>query len=91
MVGLVIDELSGIRKKKIDFYKVNIEKEQELAGMFDIQSILSLPFIPVNGEPKTALGALPKKELERIIDTDLMPSISANSKLLQQQMELLQH
>jgi thioredoxin-like negative regulator of GroEL len=75
MVGPVIDELSKEYAGKVNFYEVNTEEEQELAGMFGIQSIPSLLFIPVNGEPKMALGALPKKELKRIIDSDLLPSI----------------
>jgi thioredoxin len=75
MVGPVIDELSKEYAGKVNFYKVNTEEEQELAGMFGIQSIPSLLFIPVNGEPKMAMGALPKHELKRIIDTDLIPSI----------------
>jgi thioredoxin 1 len=32
---------------------VNTEEEQELAGMFGIQSIPSLLFIPVNGKLKS--------------------------------------
>jgi thioredoxin-like negative regulator of GroEL len=74
MVGPIIDELSKEYAGKVNFYKVNTDEEQELAGMFGIQSIPSLLFIPVTGEPKMAMGALPKKELKRIIDSDLIPS-----------------
>ena len=73
MVGPIIDELSKEYEGKVNFYKVNTDEEQELAGMFGIQSIPSLLFIPVTGEPKMAMGALPKKELKRIIDSDLIP------------------
>ena len=75
MVGPVIDELSKEYEGKINFYKVNTEEEQELAGMFGIRSIPSLLFIPLNGKPKMAMGALPKNELKRIIENDLIPSI----------------
>jgi thioredoxin len=74
LVGPVIDELSKEYAGKVQFYKVNTEEEQDLAGMFGIQSIPSLLFIPVNGEPKMALGALPKTELKRIIESELIPS-----------------
>jgi thioredoxin 1 len=74
MVGPVIDELSNEYAGKVNFYKVNTEEEQELAGMFSIHSIPSLLFIPVKGKPKMAMGALPKKELKSIIDSDLIPS-----------------
>ena len=79
LVGPVIDELSKEYAGKVNFYKVNTEEEQELAGMFGIQSIPSLLFIPVGGEPKMALGALPKKELKRIIESELIPSMQGST------------
>jgi thioredoxin len=79
LVGPVIDELSKDYAGKVNFYKVNTEEEQELAGMFGIQSIPSLLFIPVGGEPKMALGALPKKELKRIIESELIPSMQGST------------
>ena len=79
LVGPLIDELSKEYYGKVNFYKVNTEEEQELAGMFGIQSIPSLLFIPVGGEPKMALGALPKKELKRIIENELIPSIQRST------------
>ncbi|HTX19302.1 MAG TPA: thioredoxin [Bacteroidota bacterium] len=72
IVGPVIDELSKEYAGKVAFYKVNTEEEQELAGMFGIQSIPSLLFIPLGSEPRMAVGALPKKELTRIIDAVLL-------------------
>ncbi len=41
-------------------YKINTDEEQELAGAFGIQSIPSILFVPVNGQPQMAVGALPK-------------------------------
>jgi thioredoxin 1 len=75
MVGPVLDELSKEYEGKVNVYKVNTDEEQELASLFGIQSIPSLLFIPINGEPKIAMGALPKKELKRIIERDLISSI----------------
>jgi len=56
----------------VNFYKVNTDEEQELSAAFGIRSIPSLLFIPLNGEPKMAMGALPKKELKRIIEQELL-------------------
>lgn len=75
IVGPVLEELSKEYIGKVNFYKVNTEEEHELASMFGIQSIPSLLFIPLGGEPKMAIGALPKKELKKIIEEELMPSI----------------
>jgi thioredoxin 1 len=72
MVGPVIDELSKEYAGRINFYKVNTDEEQELAGVFGIQSIPSLLFIPKAGTPKMAMGALPKDELKKIIESELM-------------------
>jgi thioredoxin len=79
IVGPVIDELSKEYAGKVKFYKVNTEEEGELAGMFGIQSIPSLLFIPVKGQPKMAMGALPKRELKKIIESDLIPSIQESA------------
>ena len=46
MVGPIIDELSAEYKGKVQFYKINTDEEQELAGAFGIRSIPSLLFIP---------------------------------------------
>ncbi len=74
MVGPVIDELSKEYAGKVNFYKVNTDEEQELAGMFGIQSIPSLLFIPVDGQPQMAMGALPKAELKGMIESELLTS-----------------
>ena len=67
IVGPVIEELSTEYAGKVNFYKVNTEEEQELASAFGIQSIPSLLFIPTDGQPQMAVGALPNKELKKII------------------------
>jgi len=77
MVGPVIDELSEDYAGKVNFYKVNTDDEQELAAVFGIRSIPSLLFIPAQGEPKMAMGALPRQELKRVIEQELLPSQNA--------------
>jgi thioredoxin 1 len=72
MVGPIIDELSVEYRGKVNFYKVNTEQEQELAGVFGIQSIPSLLFVPKEGQPKMAVGALPKAALKKAIQEELL-------------------
>ncbi|MCX6170314.1 MAG: thioredoxin [Ignavibacteriales bacterium] len=79
MVGPVMDELSNDYEGKVNFYKVNTDEEQELSAAFGIRSIPSLLFIPVKGDPKMAMGALPKKEIEKIIEQELAVTITAVS------------
>ncbi|MGB2869855.1 MAG: thioredoxin [Bacteroidota bacterium] len=72
MVGPVIEELSKEYEGKVNFYKVNTDEEQELAGAFGIRSIPSLLFIPKSGQPKMAVGALPKSTLKQAVEEELL-------------------
>jgi thioredoxin len=60
MVAPVLEELARDYESKIDVFKVNTEEEQELASAFGIRSIPSFLFVPVEGQPQMAMGALPK-------------------------------
>ena len=60
MVAPVLEELATDFDGKIDVFKVNTEEEQELASVFGIRSIPSFLFVPSEGQPQMAMGALPK-------------------------------
>ncbi len=61
MVAPILEELSKEYTGKLDVYKVNTEDQRELAGIFGVQSIPSLLFVPLEGQPQMAMGALPKE------------------------------
>jgi len=67
MVAPILEEIAAKYDGKVHVYKVDTDAEPELSGMFDIQSVPTLLFIPMDGQPSFALGALPKKEIERAI------------------------
>jgi len=67
MVAPVLEELQKEYGDKLIIYKIDTEKEQELAGMFGIRSIPSLLFVPTEGQPQMAMGALPKATFEKAI------------------------
>jgi thioredoxin len=71
MVAPVLEELASEYAGKIMVYKVNTENEQELASVFGIQSIPTLLFIPKEGQPQSAMGALPKQTFVKVI-TDVL-------------------
>lgn len=71
-VAPVIEELSKEYAGKVNFYKVNTDEEQELAGAFGIRSIPSLLFIPKTGQPKMAVGALPKDAMKKAVEEELL-------------------
>lgn len=60
MVGPVLEKISDEYAGKIHVYKINTDEEQELAAAFGIQSIPSILFIPKDGQPQMAVGALPR-------------------------------
>jgi len=72
MVGPIVDELSTEYKGKVNFYKVNTDEEQELGAVFGIRSIPSLLFIPKEGQPKLAVGALLKESFKSAIEKELL-------------------
>ncbi len=67
MVAPVLEELQKEYGDSIVIYKVNTEEQQELAAMFGIQSIPSLLFVPTDGQPQMAMGALPKPTFVKAI------------------------
>jgi thioredoxin len=67
MVAPVLEELQKEYGESIRIYKVNTEVERELAGLFGIQSIPSLLFVPSEGQPQMAMGALPKETFKKAI------------------------
>lgn len=77
-VAPVLEELSNEYKGKINIYKIDTDRETELAQVFGIRSIPSLLFVPKNDKPQMAMGALPKDALINAIDTVLLATPSAN-------------
>ena len=65
MVAPIIEELSTEYDGKLYVYKIDTEAEQELASVFGIKSIPSLLFVPLEGQPQMAMGALPKDAFEK--------------------------
>lgn len=74
MVAPVLEELSNEYAGKVNIYKIDTEAEQELAAAFGIRSIPSLLFIPKEGQPQMAMGALPKESLKEVIENVLLGS-----------------
>ena len=67
MVEPVLQKLAQEYQGKLDIYRVNTEEQQELAAAFGIRSIPSILFVPLNGKPQMAIGALPKSTIKKAI------------------------
>lgn len=74
----VLEQLAREFDGRVRIYKIDTEKEQDLAGLFGIRSIPSLLFVPKSGQPQMARGLLPKQAIvnafKEILDVET-PSI----------------
>ena len=67
MMAPVVESLAEKYAGKIDFYKVDIDQESELASVFGISSIPTFLFIPMKGKPSVQMGAMQKEDFEELI------------------------
>lgn len=72
MLSPVIEELSEEYAGKVDFYKINVDEEDELASFFAIRSIPTLVFVPMDGKVQRMVGAMGKQPLKEAIEKILL-------------------
>ncbi|KGN80025.1 thioredoxin [Porphyromonadaceae bacterium COT-184 OH4590] len=72
IIAPILEELAAEYGDSIYIYKIDTDKEQDLAAAFNIRSIPTLLFIPMNGMPQVAQGALPKESLKEAINKVLL-------------------
>jgi len=68
----IMAELAEDHCDEVLFYKVNVDKERELAYFFQASSIPMLVFIPVKGKPQVLRGLRSKEDLEMVIQEVLL-------------------
>jgi thioredoxin 1 len=64
----VVEKLSEEYNGRIDFYKVDVDQQEELAALFGVQSIPTLLFIPTEGNPVKSVGAMGHAQFKEAID-----------------------
>ncbi|PHS67885.1 MAG: thioredoxin [Flavobacterium sp.] len=72
MVAPILEDLSDDYKDQVIIYKVDTEVERELSSVFQIRSIPSMLFIPMDKQPIMQAGALPKDALKNVIEKELI-------------------
>lgn len=75
MVAPILEELSEEFADKINIHKVDTEVERELASVFQVISIPSILFIPMDGQPMMQPGALPKPAFKDVIEKELLQQV----------------
>lgn len=68
----IVEEIAREYEGKIDVFKVDTEKETNLAQKLGITGLPTLLFIPAKGKPQIAMGALPKEDLVNAINEILL-------------------
>ena len=71
MAEPVLDELSGEYKGKVDFVKVNVDNNPDLAKKYSVRGIPTLLLLK-NGEIETSkIGMLSKAQLTAFLDSNI--------------------
>ncbi len=71
-IAPIMDKLAEEYAGKIKIYKIDVDKEQRLAGVFQVRSIPSVLFTPVNGKPMMQAGALTEEMYVKVIEEQLL-------------------
>jgi thioredoxin len=71
----ILEELAKEYGSKIDIYKIDTDKEKELAAVFGIQSIPSFLFVPMEGKPTMSSGIARTPEETRQMFRDQIDKI----------------
>jgi thioredoxin len=66
-IAPVLEELSW-EYTNIDFYKVDVEEEDDLSKLLEIRNVPTIFLIPMTGEPKKLIGAMSKEEFAKAIN-----------------------
>ena len=53
---------------EVDFYRINVDENSEIADVFQIRSIPFLLICPLQGEPKSVIGLYSQQEYIRVIN-----------------------
>jgi thioredoxin 1 len=72
MLSPIMDSVAEEYKGKIIVYKVDVDKEEDLAAAFGVQSIPTLLWIPIKGDPFFSRGAMNYADLKKVIDEKLL-------------------
>ncbi len=64
----IMKELAKEYAGKIIIYKVNVDRQKELAALFNATSIPLFVFIPMKGDPQLFRGAADKATYKKAID-----------------------
>lgn len=71
-ISPILKDLAEAYKDRIVVYKVDVDREKELAAAMGIRSLPTVVFIPVDGQPQVLVGAAGKEVFQKAVDTVLL-------------------
>ena len=74
MLSPIMDGIAAEYDGKIIVYKVDVDENQELAAAFGVNSIPTLLWVPMTGNPFFTQGAMTGPALKKIINEKLIQS-----------------
>ena len=67
----ILRDIAQYYHGEVDFYRINVDDNQDIAAAFEVRSIPMLLICPLEGEPKTVVGLYPMNEYIRVINLGL--------------------
>jgi thioredoxin len=71
-VAPIMEILAEKYDGKLLIYKVNVDQEKGLSSTFQVKSIPTVLFIPMEGQPMMQVGALQESEYRQVIEMHLI-------------------
>ena len=72
MVAPILEDLAKEYDGQIYIYKVDVDAEPEIAAAYGIQSIPTIFFSPMTGNPQVSQGAMQKEDFKKMITNVLL-------------------
>ena len=67
----ILREIAQHYNGEVDFYRINVDENPDIAAAFAIRNIPMLLICPLKGEPKTIIGLYSRDEYIRVINQAL--------------------
>jgi thioredoxin len=67
----ILRDIAQHYQGEVDFYRINVDDNQDIASVFEVRSIPMLLICPLEGEPKTVVGLYPMEEYIRVFNQAL--------------------
>lgn len=71
-IAPIMDKLAKDYEGRVKIYKIDVDKEQRLASVFQVRSIPSILFTPATGQPMMQAGAMTEEMYVKIIEEQLL-------------------